>query len=124
MWQQQPGGRRRFSFNLSHPVYGEGGETLLKMNREREISLFFTLLHELGPSGESVTGAIPLLVTPRQRREGRRRLAVQSLSCCWLRAALGFGLLSLMCFCVLGVFCLFEFVWRFGLVFFFSWKGK
>lgn len=128
-WQQELRGRRCFSFNLSHTVYGEGGETLLKMDGLSERFLFSSLYYtslchqgnlSLVPSGESVTWAIPLPVTHGRAGRGGGSWVCR-LSCCRLRAALGLGLLSpLIClgwgwffFLGAGGFCLFSFVWFF-----------
>lgn len=60
------------SFNLSHTAHGEGGETVLKMNRE----IYFSFLHFITRAcaiRESVIWVISLLVSPAAAQLERGR---------------------------------------------------
>jgi len=100
----------RLRFHLSHTARGEGGETVLKMNRE----IYFSFLHFIA-SACAIKGIChvghPSPCQPRRSvtGEGEKQVRLYQLNYRCLRVCLT-GCSSLLGFS--------------GFVLFFSWKGK
>lgn len=95
-----------FSFNLSHRAHGEGGETLLKMNREWDFSSSF-YYKSLCYQGNLSFGS-SLLVSPVAAQLERGSV------CVWAGLLLMWSLIWAVAYS--GAFL--------GLVWFFCWKGR